>query len=111
MNNIESFKRITEAMNDLYIKKNHDYGNSFTETYRKLGIISAVTRMLDKMNRIVSLVTKDKQEVNDESLRDTLIDLANYAVMAIMELDGEKPSAEESATDEKNLHRRFGLPY
>ena len=98
-------------MNDLYIKKNHDYGNSFTETYRKLGIISAVTRMLDKMNRIVSLVTKDKQEVNDESLRDTLIDLANYAVMAIMELDGEKPSAEESATDEKNLHRRFGLPY
>lgn len=111
MNNIESFKRVTDAMNDLYIKKNHDYGNSFTETYRKLGIISAVTRMLDKMNRIVSLVTKTEQKVNDESLRDTLIDLANYAVMTIIELDGEKPSAEESATDEKNLHRRFGLPY
>lgn len=111
MNNIESFKRITDAINDLYIKKNHDYGNSFTETYRKLGIISAVTRMLDKMNRIVSLVTKTEQKVNDESLRDTLIDLANYAVMTIIELDGEKPSAEESATDEKNLHRRFGLPY
>ena len=98
-------------MNALYERKNHDYGNSFSETYRKLGVISATTRMLDKMNRIVSLVTKDKQEVNDESLRDTLIDLANYAVMTIMELDGEKPSAEESATDEKNLHRRFGLPY
>ena len=98
-------------MNALYERKNHDYGNSFSETYRKLGVISATTRMLDKMNRIVSLVTKDKHEVNDESLRDTLIDLANYAVMTIMELDGEKPSAEESATDEKNLHRRFGLPY
>ena len=95
----------------LYERKNHDYGNSFSETYRKLGVISATTRMLDKMNRVVSLVTKEQQKVNDESLRDTLIDLANYAVMTIMELDGEKPSAEESATDEKNLHRRFGLPY
>ena len=105
------FKEITDEMNALYERKNHDYGNSFSETYRKLGIVSAATRMLDKMNRIVSLVTKDKQEVNDESLRDTLIDLANYAVMTIMELDGEKPSAEESVTDEKKLHRRFGLPY
>ena len=105
------FKEITDEMNALYERKNHDYGNSFSETYRKLGVISATTRMLDKMNRVVSLVTKEQQKVNDESLRDTLIDLANYAVMTIMELDGEKPSAEESATDEKNLHRRFGLPY
>ena len=105
------FKEITDEMNALYERKNHDYGNSFSETYRKLGVISATTRMLDKMNRVVSLVTKDKHEVKDESLRDTLIDLANYAVMTIMELGGEKPSAEESATDEKNLHRRFGLPY
>lgn len=106
-----TFKEITDEMNALYERKNHDYGNSFSETYRKLGIVSAATRMLDKMNRIVSLVTKEQQKVNDESLRDTLIDLANYAVMTIIELDGEKPSAEESVTDEKNPHRRFGLPY
>ena len=84
------FKDITEEMNALYERKNHDYGNSFSETFRKLGIISATTRMLDKMNRIVSLVTKDQQKVNDESLRDTLIDIANYAVMTIMELDKKK---------------------
>ena len=84
------FKDITEEMNALYERKNHDYGNSFSETYRKLGIISAATRMLDKMNRIVSLVTKDQQKVNDESLRDTLIDIANYAVMTIMEIDKKK---------------------
>lgn len=59
------FKDITEEMNALYDRKNHDYGNSFSETFRKLGIISAATRMLDKMNRIVSLVTKDQQKVND----------------------------------------------
>ena len=46
--------------------------------------------MLDKMNRIVSLVTKDQQKVNDESIRDTLIDIANYAVMTIMEIDKKK---------------------
>lgn len=84
------FKDITEEMNALYERKNHDYGNSFSETFRKLGIISAATRMLDKMNRIVSLVTKDQQKVNDESLRDTLIDIANYAIMTIMEIDKKK---------------------
>ena len=84
------FKDITEEMNALYERKNHDYGNSFSETFRKLGIISAATRMPDKMNRIVSLVTKDQQKVNDESLRDTLIDIANYAVMTIMEIDKKK---------------------
>ena len=84
------FKDITEEMNALYERKNHDYGNSFSETFRKHGIISAATRMLDKMNRIVSLVTKDQQKVNDESLRDTLIDIANYAVMTIMEIDKKK---------------------
>ena len=84
------FKDVTEEMNALYERKNHDYGNSFSETFRKLGIISAATRMLDKMNRIVSLVTKDQKKVNDESLRDTLIDIANYAVMTIMEIDKKK---------------------
>ena len=84
------FNDITEEMNALYERKNHDYGNSFSETFRKLGIISAATRMLDKMNRIVSLVTKEQQKVNDESLRDTLIDIANYAVMTIMEIDKKK---------------------
>ena len=84
------FKDITEEMNALYERKNHDYGNSFSETFRKLGIISAATRMLDKMNRIVSIVTKDQQKVNDESLRDTLIDIANYSVMTIMEIDKKK---------------------
>ena len=77
-------------MNALYERKNHDYGNSFSDTFEKLGAVSAVTRMYDKMNRIVSLVSTKEQKVNDESLRDTLIDIANYAVMTIMELDKRK---------------------
>ena len=85
-----SFNKITDEMNALYERKNHDYGNSFSDTFEKLGAVSAVTRMYDKMNRIVSLVSTKEQKVNDESLRDTLIDIANYAVMTIMELDKRK---------------------
>ena len=82
-----SFIDVTNEMAALYERKNHDYGDSFSDTFEKLGTISAVTRMYDKMNRIISLVTTKEQKVNDESLRDTLIDLANYAVMTIMEID------------------------
>lgn len=85
-----SFIDVINEMIVLYERKNHDYGDSFSDTFEKLGAISAVTRMYDKMNRIVSLVSKDQQKVNDESLRDTLIDLANYAVMTIMEIDKRK---------------------
>lgn len=77
---------ICRELNELYVAKNHDYGDSFSETYRKLGIISAVTRITDKVNRLQSMCTK-KQMVNDESVRDTLRDLANYAIME-MEAQG-----------------------
>lgn len=84
--NMSRFREIANQMADLYEKKNHDYGDSFGETFRKLGPISAITRITDKYNRLVSLATKGEQQVNDEKLEDTLIDLANYAVMTIMEL-------------------------
>ena len=76
-------KKICEKLNKIYEKKNHDYGDSFGETYNELGIISCVTRMNDKMNRLKTLVKTDNQ-VEDESISDTLLDLANYAVMTYM---------------------------
>ena len=82
----EEFRTITNEMAELYARKNADYGDSFGQTYRELGIISAVTRMSDKMNRLKRLVAhKDAQQVKDESIDDTLIDLACYAVMTLME--------------------------
>lgn len=88
------FNKITEEMNALYVKKNHDYGDSFHDTFNKLGIVSSVTRLYDKMNRLVSLTSKHEQLVNDESIRDTLIDIANYSVMTIMEIDNQKEKEE-----------------
>lgn len=89
MTKYEKHIKICEKLNEIYINKNHDYGDSFGETFRKLGIVSAVTRITDKTNRLQSLCKKE-QKVNDESIRDTLMDLANYAIMTIIELDEEK---------------------
>lgn len=77
---------ISEELYNLYRSKNADYGDSFGETYDKLGLISAVTRISDKTNRLQSLCV-NKQNVKDESIRDTLMDLANYAIMTIIEMD------------------------
>lgn len=83
---MRTFKDITNEMTALYERKNKDYGNSFGKTYEKLGIISAVVRLQDKMNRIIELTTKGEQQVKEESLRDTIIDMANYSVMTLMEM-------------------------
>lgn len=85
MDKQQEFKNITTEMSELYSKKNHDYGDAFSQTFAELGIISAVTRISDKTNRLKSLATKD-QRVDDERIEDTLMDLANYAVMTLIEL-------------------------
>ena len=83
---VDQFREITNEMAELYARKNADYGDSFGQTYRELGIISAVTRMSDKMNRLKRLTTREYQRaVKDESIDDTLTDLACYAVMTLME--------------------------
>ena len=72
-------------LNDIYQRKQIDYGDSFGETFRKLGEISAITRITDKVNRLQTLC-KQKAQVKDESVCDTLFDLANYAIMTIIEI-------------------------
>ena len=89
---IQMHEQLCKELNDTYIKKNHDYGDSFGETFKKLGIISAVTRISDKYNRLVSLCTKTEEEmmVKDESITDTLLDMANYCIMTVIELRKNK---------------------
>ncbi len=88
MNKHEKHMEICEQLNRIYRDKNHDYGDSFGETFKKLGIISAVTRITDKVNRLQILCTKENK-VKDESIIDTLKDLANYAIMTLIELDSD----------------------
>ena len=82
----ERHAEICGELNAIYRRKNADYGDSFGETFRKLGVISAVTRITDKVNRLQSLCVHPAQ-VQEESIRDTLYDLANYAIMAVIEME------------------------
>ena len=82
------FKEIVKGMISTYVRKNHDYGNSFDKSLDKFGLVASVVRIGDKMNRIESLVQK-KAMVQDVSIRDTLLDMANYAIMTVMWMDNQ----------------------
>lgn len=87
---IERHADICHEINDLYARKNHDYGDSFHQTFTEEGMAMARIRLGDKLARFKSLTKSGVQEVKDESIRDTLIDLANYAIMTVLELDDLK---------------------
>lgn len=76
---------IVNLLHKTWVEKNERYGDSFSEVYRELGDISALTQVLHKVNRLKTLTVDDKLEDNGESLDDTLLDLANYCVMWLME--------------------------
>lgn len=92
MDNISYHERLCKELNNLYAKKNRDYGNSFHDTYLEEGLAMARIRLSDKLSRFKKLSHKCEYDgfVEDESIRDTLIDLANYALMTVMELDFEE---------------------
>lgn len=84
--NVQQFIDITTDMAKTYAAKNHDYGNSFGESLDEFGLIASIVRINDKMNRIKSLIKK-KAEVKDETIQDTLLDMANYCIMTVMWID------------------------
>ena len=89
LSKVEKHKRICEELNALYAKKNHDYGDSFHISFVEEGMSMPRIRLGDKFNRFKNLSRNNNPEVNDESIRDTLIDLANYAIMTILEMENE----------------------
>lgn len=91
-NKVRHHASICEDLNEIYARKNHDYGDSFGKGYAEYGIVMAVIRLEDKLNRLKSLITAESL-VKDESINDTLIDLANYAIMTVIE-------RERTTTDE-----------
>jgi hypothetical protein len=82
----EQFRQIAEDIAELYEKKDAVYGDSFGDTFQKLGVISAVTRISDKYNRLCNLATNNGVDNLGESLEDTLKDMAAYCIMTIMKL-------------------------
>lgn len=85
-----TFDRICHEIMELHARKNKDYGNAADASYREFGIVSYVIRLNDKLNRLKSLTKPGMTiEVKDESIIDTLKDLAAYSIMAIESLLNE----------------------
>lgn len=80
---------ICKELNKIYKKKNADYGDSFHLSYLDEGMAMPRVRLGDKYRRFCQLTKSGEQNVKDESVRDTLLDLANYAIMTVMEIDRE----------------------
>jgi len=93
---VEQLKKIQDEASELFKKKNADYGDAFT-TYGSIGVL---VRLGDKIHRLQSITSKGINLVEDEKLRDTLLDLHNYAAMGIMLLD----SVEDSCSSVENIN-------
>jgi hypothetical protein len=91
MDRVEQMKQIQSEGLALFAKKNADYGDAFA----KYGVIGVLMRIEDKIQRSLSITKNGVNLVSDEGIKDTLLDLHNYAAMALMLLD---------TSAEKNQH-------
>jgi len=82
-NRVEQMKQIHKEALELFTKKNIDYGDAFA----KYGVIGVLMRIEDKLQRAMSITKHGVNLIKDEGIRDTLIDLHNYAAMALMLMD------------------------
>lgn len=95
MDKVGQFLAVTDELSQLYAAKNKAYGNSFGKTYEKLGLISAVTRISDKFNRLCNLAVHPDINNLGESIYDTLQDLACYSIMTLMELNPDNKNIKD----------------
>lgn len=86
MNNekIEQHKKLCEFLHTLYVAKNADYGDSFAKVRAEYPD-AILVRLSDKLERLKTLLNADVQKVNDESVQDTFLDLANYCLLECVE--------------------------
>lgn len=90
------FEAITEEMKRIHALKNADYGNAFENGIHRLGYVYALSRLYDKYCRIENLLAGNKAPcVKDESVADTLTDLANYCIMLRMYIESDNSNENE----------------
>ena len=104
MDRLGIYQHIISNLEDTYKRKNSDYGNSVGDTYEKFGDVSFLTRITDKYNRILSLADKGEcGEVKDEALEDTILDLANYCLLWLVEREYAGQQEEKEPTKDVQL--------
>lgn len=110
MNEFETkITNITTDLADTLIAKNHDYGDAFHESVKEFGNVAMIISLNNKINRLKTLAKSDN-EVKDESIRDTLLDLAGYAILSINELDKANTTIIYGSGQPYSTDTQFPLP-
>jgi hypothetical protein len=80
-------EEITSRMNVILISKNHRYGNSYAKLREKFGSYFPIVliRLNDKLSRLENIMLGIASPSEDESIEDTLYDLAGYALLELVE--------------------------
>lgn len=87
VNKVEVHADICRTLTELYKRKNADYGDSFAKSFKEYGMAMPCIRLEDKLNRLKAITKNGEIQVCDESVTDTLADLANYAIMTLIEIE------------------------
>jgi hypothetical protein len=98
-----TIQKACDSLAQILIQKNHDYGNSVEEQYEEYGLMSLNLRLEDKLRRLKNL-SKKEQAVKEESVADTLLDSAGYALLGFIILSQEptkRPIVAPRVTDKK----------
>ena len=109
---LKRHEELCKQIHETFVTKNNDYGDSVHELLEKLGPITLATRLGDKYNRICSLLTKglDKQLVKSESILDTFLDLANYAIIGYVEMEQYLNNLSQYPIDKSKVNTDIILP-
>lgn len=99
---LQTLKTLHSQQQAIYAEKNEKYQDAFGKTYAEYGPTVAIIRLEDKLNRVKALVSAGLNDSNGESLVDTLIDMANYANMFLIELEAESTPVGEKPKKKRN---------
>jgi hypothetical protein len=102
MDRVQQMEIVQQKALDMFKRKNQDYGDAFA----KFGVIGILMRIEDKIQRSLSITKNGVNMVDDEGIRDTLMDLHNYAAMGVMLLDEKKELSED---EKKEIEKRVKL--
>lgn len=98
-------RKITFDLTETYKAKNADYGDSFAKIRNEYGPVALMVRLKDKVGRLDSILKSGKIHVKSESIKDTLLDLANYAIMELVEIQLEENEEKREEEMQRGIER------
>lgn len=85
-----NFENIQKELTELYKKKNEDYGNSFEQSLNEYGLLPTIIRLKEKIARADNIYVNNAAKIAEESIEDTLKDIANYCIITLTWLKNKK---------------------